>query len=908
MPTDYECAYYAQQVYTEGGGKPLPGWEIKETSYPNYRWNFGMASYWHRESSSLVIAFRGTESLWDLISDIAIWQRHIHPNQEHADNIAARIQLEAELGGALFGTTFSDVFVKDEQVALSELRHVVALLAATLVTAAVTSSASYATANLGLPAPLLNLLNVGIGVEVGNIAYEVLIKKLNDDLIQSIDSAEKLTHFKEKLEASFQKELKRGTNSITFVGHSMGAYIAEMSSCRLKKLFPNARLKINAVTFESPGTLSILEAAPEYKLSDYNHIKSYLSAPNLVNTCHPHAGQVHRIYISHVESDWTWSHFSFSLWQSASRTAIYAALPITFFTGPTIVPMVTFFGGLLSKMAAQGLHIVTGDYGWLKRQHDKSNILACFSKKTGLPVYYSTMKSWPHASSIFSMAEKQAEIYLKTLKPFPNDAPGVRTIFWENHMNELQSQSLPSYDVIEHRGELPDWASYDLATDDTSCSTDDTSYWSSLKFPGAEASLIDLGGNSDAIMLADKDKSEFHNSLQSEQPALVTSAGVRLQPAIVVYAKTLKWLISQPWHWTVTLSQVEWVSYLSVDVPISTSCTLIDNNVAQDKIKIQSDNQVLASITQTTSTANQAMEEIDTSCGVVFFNSVLMDVPPMPVLACYDNEMVAYVFAKGNGETALTTTMNTDSTQSSTIQGDTYDLSNCRAVSFYGESVLYCEGEQTTAVSKPIQAPPRVVEQATDLLMLAVVGRQMLKNACGWLCSVYQAWGETVSPEEYVQQQQQLEQARKMHQISDDLLVVLKKTMPPADYYYLQFEYEELEFDIEDWETALSYHDVLESDKVEAITERLSALVEELVEEVSRLDDKSFKTSSETESSICTNKPSFNNAYGAALQYGALFAQSQPSSRTMSSIETMQLSTLEANAFAFSMNSSVGHG
>jgi hypothetical protein len=116
-------------------------------------------------------------------------------------------------------------------------------------------------------------------------AFDKLKSLINKHLNELVEKREKEIEFQKKMENSIREAEEIGLESITFVGNSMGAYIAEMCSCRIK---------ITAVTLDSPGCLSTVEAMEDYRLPDYGHIRSYLSAPNLVNTCNSHAGNIIR--------------------------------------------------------------------------------------------------------------------------------------------------------------------------------------------------------------------------------------------------------------------------------------------------------------------------------------------------------------------------------------------------------------------------------------------------------------------------------------------------------------------------------------------------------------------------------------------------------------------------------------
>lgn len=84
---------------------------------------------------------------------------------------------------------------------------------------------------------------------------------------------------------------------LAFTGHSLGAWLAELCTATFHKLHAYA------VTFDGPGAGPMLkklsetniEGSPDFRLSQLN-ITTYLTAPNLINTCHPHVGQVYRIY------------------------------------------------------------------------------------------------------------------------------------------------------------------------------------------------------------------------------------------------------------------------------------------------------------------------------------------------------------------------------------------------------------------------------------------------------------------------------------------------------------------------------------------------------------------------------------------------------------------------------------
>ncbi|HJK86923.1 MAG TPA: tetratricopeptide repeat protein [Candidatus Megaira endosymbiont of Nemacystus decipiens] len=87
----------------------------------------------------------------------------------------------------------------------------------------------------------------------------------------------------------------------SITGHSLGAWLAELSLyfCHMDFNYNN----VKAVTFDSPGTAdhlvnfksNILNADTNFN-PDLLDLTTYLSAPNPVNICNRHIGQVYRIY------------------------------------------------------------------------------------------------------------------------------------------------------------------------------------------------------------------------------------------------------------------------------------------------------------------------------------------------------------------------------------------------------------------------------------------------------------------------------------------------------------------------------------------------------------------------------------------------------------------------------------
>ncbi len=94
---------------------------------------------------------------------------------------------------------------------------------------------------------------------------------------------------------------------LSFTGHSLGAWLAELSMFYSQVYFKYYNVK--AVTFDSPGTLPMMEKLQSnivnrntcVKLKDLN-IVTYLATPNPVNCCNSHIGEVRCV---EVDMEWT---------------------------------------------------------------------------------------------------------------------------------------------------------------------------------------------------------------------------------------------------------------------------------------------------------------------------------------------------------------------------------------------------------------------------------------------------------------------------------------------------------------------------------------------------------------------------------------------------------------------------
>ncbi|MGI9215161.1 MAG: lipase family protein, partial [Gammaproteobacteria bacterium] len=86
--------------------------------------------------------------------------------------------------------------------------------------------------------------------------------------------------------------------NLSFTGHSLGAFLAELSVfyCYSKFEFPY----VHAVTFESPGSeesLKALESHMEAERVTFSELDvvGYVSYPNIINTCNHHIGSLYQV-------------------------------------------------------------------------------------------------------------------------------------------------------------------------------------------------------------------------------------------------------------------------------------------------------------------------------------------------------------------------------------------------------------------------------------------------------------------------------------------------------------------------------------------------------------------------------------------------------------------------------------
>lgn len=97
---------------------------------------------------------------------------------------------------------------------------------------------------------------------------------------------------------------ERGNFNLSFTGYSFGAWLAEQSVFFCHKDFDYKNVR--AVTFESPGSLEFITQLAQSHIVNKERdvramlnsldIRTYLMAPNFLNTCNEHVGKVYRLF------------------------------------------------------------------------------------------------------------------------------------------------------------------------------------------------------------------------------------------------------------------------------------------------------------------------------------------------------------------------------------------------------------------------------------------------------------------------------------------------------------------------------------------------------------------------------------------------------------------------------------
>jgi tetratricopeptide (TPR) repeat protein/putative ribosome biogenesis GTPase RsgA len=197
-----------------------------------------------------------------------------------------------------------------------------------------------------------------------------LLKK-NSDLKEDIDSVlgnaitqqNALAYVATKNAVDYVRE---NEYNLSITGHSLGGYLAELAVAFCYRDFSYRQTK--GIVFDSPGTVNkldkfksnVINKATKFSIASLP-IVTYLSAPNLINTCNGHPGEVYRVYPQLM-----WSAEIQKWMKRASK-----------------LPLI----GSAVQGNNKGLLALTG--------HSLATILVLFDPATGKPSTYTRIADWP---------------------------------------------------------------------------------------------------------------------------------------------------------------------------------------------------------------------------------------------------------------------------------------------------------------------------------------------------------------------------------------------------------------------------------------------------------------------------------------------------------------------------------
>lgn len=203
------------------------------------------------------------------------------------------------------------------------------------------------------------------GTQVESIVKILDNKDLKEDLASIL--ANKIT----KQQALAYKATKNAVNyakgkglSLSFTGHSLGGYLAELgvAFCYLDAELDYREVK--AVVFDSPGSgekINLLKSnSTEFDIQKLP-IVTYLSAPNIVNSCNGHPGEICIVHPELKLKDWAIKYIeAVKSWPLVGKNMVSIAKCLLSLTG-----------------------------------HSLNTILASFDPKTGKPFKYIRIGDWP---------------------------------------------------------------------------------------------------------------------------------------------------------------------------------------------------------------------------------------------------------------------------------------------------------------------------------------------------------------------------------------------------------------------------------------------------------------------------------------------------------------------------------
>ena len=483
MVNHYELAAMSQAVYQR---QPEPAsvpqnWERRFNYYPTNDWGFGGSAFIDAVRKEIVLVFRGTD-----MEIISHW----------LGNAGIGLgNVPAQTGAAtnFFQQVGNEIRTEEEGIVADALRQIIEQLNNPLPQADQEGNDFWARfvrfithlignhrASLAIVLVITSFLPLIVSAPVG---LATLLGFFAAEDIEAVPNRA-WTELMNRLQMQ-QNPLAQTRNGmlngykLIFTGHSLGGAISEILSGRLG--FP-------AVTFDPPGMGNAYDNDEMRIMNGERQIVGYVTAPNIVNCSGRQIGRKYRLYIPHVEGNWTWSHFANGVFSSSVRVAAYAGGAAAAAGAAVAASAVAAAGGIAlisgagataagnalavaggaaaaagtgavgaSAVTAAGTGVdiiissVFRSWPWFRRQHDMGNIRQCFSVRSGLPTgTLYTVEEWPTLRLLLQSAVRSPWAFLK---PFNESQPNISNLWYENDMCEARIRELPNYRVIEIEAE-----------------------------------------------------------------------------------------------------------------------------------------------------------------------------------------------------------------------------------------------------------------------------------------------------------------------------------------------------------------------------------------------------------------------------------------------------------------------
>ncbi|HUV84812.1 MAG TPA: hypothetical protein VMV86_03835 [Methanosarcinales archaeon] len=408
-----DYAVLAQQAYEIGHQAVPPGWVTIAAEEIRGRWSLAISIYANIEAHEIVIAFRGTQSRLDLLNDIGLFLQQIPAHQEVAERIVRSI--------VNFPQQRTCHFIEG----MRSLGHSIYQIIPPVIEW------------------LADLILISTRVLNLEDAYDIPsnYRRMDEYTLRNRESTarQRVLNLLENISPSIEKAISKIRSNthphytVTVVGHSLGGVIAELCA---------ASIGIEAITFESPGTRSLITNYPPYNSQQTPlNITTFLSAPNVINTLDSHLGNTFRLKLPHTES-YSLGHITACILQEGGRIMMFGSIPAT--------ALKWVFSGIatsaVGSRVASSLIDLWRDKLWLQRQHSIDNIIRYLNGSFGRVPYILRMNSWPTLRQQF---ESRLWRFLNSFIPLRKDQPGLRTIFDEEGMREAQIAKIPGYEPGE---------------------------------------------------------------------------------------------------------------------------------------------------------------------------------------------------------------------------------------------------------------------------------------------------------------------------------------------------------------------------------------------------------------------------------------------------------------------------